>query len=489
MRVSAETPDAGGDTISYGQPIPPLISPVKMSYNGFDRALRRLELRKLRKDLLRNDSLPQRHVAGTIDSIRITDNLAIHPADTLNLIPERHYSIMKSGMYLPLIYDSYQFLPLPTVAAPDPLEIYTADTEDIYERAVNSLPKSGYQTIIDDLGLSMLLSARARQQLMIDNPLKVEYVLSEMAVAPEGFKSAVAPGATQMTLEEIVLVPASNNYLVGVETRPIHWLRTFQASLQFSQAYISPNWYQGGSNNLNAILNIYYNIKLNEKFHPNLLFDTTVQYKLGLNSAPDDTLHSYNVTEDLFQVYSKFGLKASNNWYYTLNTTFKTQLTNSYVTNQNVKKSAFMSPGELNIGLGMTYSKTTPRLQFNASIAPLSYNLKTCLSDELDPENFGIDAGKKAKSEFGSSSELTFKWKWSYNINYSSRLFLFTDYEYAQGDWENTISFDVNRFLSTQFYFHLRFDTQSPRLPDTDWHRFQFKEIFSFGFAYKFSTI
>lgn len=488
--IPSDIQAAGGDTIVYGQPIPPLIAPVRMSYTGFDRALRRHELQQLRKELLRSDSLPQSQPATVkVDSIRITDDLAIHPADTISLIPERHYSVLKSAMYLPLIYDSYQFLPLPEVSVPDLPGMYAADPEDIYSRAIGSLPKSAYQTILDDMGMSMLLSGRARQQFMIDNPLKVEYVLSEMAVAPEGFKSAVTPGATQMTLEEIVLAPTSDDNLVGVETRPIHWLRNFQSSIQFSQAYISPNWYQGGSNNLNAILNVYYNIKLNEKFHPNLLFDTTIQYKLGLNSAPDDTLHAYNVTEDLFQVYSKFGLKASNNWFYTVNATFKTQLTNSYVTNKPDLRSAFMSPGEFNLGLGMTYSKTTPRVEFNATIAPLTYQLTTCLSDRLNPENFGIDSGRKTNSKFGSSTELTFKWKWSYNIYYSSRLYLFTDYEAAQGDWENTISFDVNRFLSTKFYFHLRYDTETPRLPDTDWHRFQFKEILSFGFAYKFSTI
>lgn len=51
----------------------------------------------------------------------------------------------------------------------------------------------------------------------------------------------------------------------------INWLHNFDASLQFSQAYVSKNWYQGGNSNLNAILNVLYNVSLNQKFHPNLI--------------------------------------------------------------------------------------------------------------------------------------------------------------------------------------------------------------------------
>ena len=70
------------------------------------------------------------------------------------------------------------------------------------------------------------------------------------------------------------------------EVKRVNWLRSFDGSVQFSQAYISPNWYQGGNNNLNMIANAIYNVKLNQAFYPNLLFDTTVQYKLGVYSAP-----------------------------------------------------------------------------------------------------------------------------------------------------------------------------------------------------------
>ena len=65
---------------------------------------------------------------------------------------------------------------------------------------------------------------------------------------------------------------------------------------------------------------------------------------------------------------------------------------------------------------------------------------------------------------------------------------LFTDYKYVQGDWENTLEFSINRYLSTRLFAHLRYDTSVPPLEGSKWKRWQFKEILSFGLSYKFST-
>ena len=171
-----------------------------------------------------------------------------------------------------------------------------------------------------------------------------------------------------------------------------------------------------------------------------------------------------------------------------MNVQFKTQLLNNYKKNSDELAAAFMSPGELNIGLGMTYAYQNPKktLDFNASIAPGSYNLKTCTNRRIDPTQFGIDAGKTYVNQYGSSAELTLKWKMAYNIEYFSRLFLFTNYEYMQGDWENTITFNISRFLTTRVYAHLRYDSGAQPVENSRWHHWQLKEILSIGFAYKF---
>ena len=75
------------------------------------------------------------------------------------------------------------------------------------------------------------------------------------------------------------------------------------------------------------------------------------------------------------------------------------------------------------------------------------------------------------------------------NITLRSRLYTFTDYHTIQSDWENTLIFEINKFLTTQVFAHARYDSSTPRVPDSEWHKLQFKEIFSIGFAYKFSSL
>ena len=127
------------------------------------------------------------------------------------------------------------------------------------------------------------------------------------------------------------------------------------------------------------------------------------------------------------------------------------------------------------------------RLKFNASIAPVSYNLKTCLDHLVDPTQFSIKAGRKTQSQIGSNAEAVLEWNIVSNISWRSRMFLFTNYDEFQGDWENTLNFAVNRFLSTQIYVHLRYDTASHQY-DGHWRHWMLEEILSFGFRYAFST-
>ena len=200
------------------------------------------------------------------------------------------------------------------------------------------------------------------QDFMIARPDLVPYNLDHMPRPPKEFVMEVDPTQAKITVSEFVRDQKEMEHVVEpLHLKPIHWLKNFDASLQFSQAYVSPNWYQGGNSNLNAILNVLYDVKLNPAFHPNLIFETSVQYKLGINNAPDDTVHSYNISEDLLQVNSKIGLKAAKRWYYSMNVQFKTQLLNNYRTNSNDLAAAFLSPGELNLGLGMTYNYENPK--------------------------------------------------------------------------------------------------------------------------------
>ncbi|MCM1291373.1 MAG: DUF3078 domain-containing protein [Prevotella sp.] len=286
-------------------------------------------------------------------------------------------------------------------------------------------------------------------------------------------------------------IPKPSKTIFGglMETEKINWIHDADAGLQLSQAYISPNWYQGGSSSLSFLLNLYWHVQLNTIFHPDVLFDNTLSYKLGITSSPQDQYHKYIISEDLFQWNLKAGVKAFDHWFYSVTAQFKTQIFNTYGANSQTRSASFLSPGDFNAGLGMTYAfvNKNKKLKFNASISPISYNLKTCIDTAIDPVQFNIEAGKKLRNEIGSNAELTLDWSPIKSINYRSRFFVFTNYNYFQGDWENTLSFNFNRFISTQIYCHLRYDSSSD-LSSGKWHHWMLKEILSFGFSYTFST-
>ncbi len=373
--------------------------------------------------------------------------------------------------FMPAVYDRYDFF--------SPLQL----TDTVY---------SGNPAMrwIEDYDLVSRQMKTLQHDLFYNHPEHVRYNLSMLPEAPKQYQAKInLSDFTISTIEIDRPDPTINISAEAVEKR--HWIRTFTASLQFSQAYVSPNWYQGGNNNLNALAHIYYNVKLNQEYHPDLLFETTAQYKLGINNAPEDSIHSYNVTEDVLQINTTFGVKAAHRWYYSFTGQFKTQVINSYKTNSHSLKSAFLSPGELTAGVGMTYNYANPSksFTFDTSLAPLSYKLSVCTNSQIDPTLYSIDEGKTTKSSFGSTAEIKLAWKMTYNITLTSRIFAFSDYNSFQADWENTLACSINKYFTTQIYAHLRYDTKTPYDADTNWRKLQLKEIFSIGFAYKFSSL
>lgn len=326
----------------------------------------------------------------------------------------------------------------------------------------------------------------AAYRMMISNPSTVEFADWNLPLPPRipnedySFKAFLK----RMNLPEQIVY--EEPVLPEIVIKRRNWLHTFNVALQFSQAYVSPNWYQGGNSYLAGLFNFAWNVELNTVFYPKLLFQSSVEYKLAVNSNPKGSLHKYNTSQDLFQYNLKTGLKAFNHWFYSLNLLFNTQFFNAYPEDSMKRESTLLSPGTLNIGLGMTYTLEKKRLNLTATISPLAYNLKTCIASDIDHEQFGIKQYRKSVSEIGSSAEINLTWKFTDNISWKSKLFLFSDYSYFLGDWENTFNFQLNRFLSTQIYLHPRFDSSAEKRKS--WGYWMIREVLSFGISYTFAT-
>ncbi len=324
---------------------------------------------------------------------------------------------------------------------------------------------------------------------MVNSPHTIQYTYWDLPVPPRLPEDDVTLGSYIRNLN-LPEVSVENALIPEFEQKKRHWLHKFNTGLQFSQAYVSKNWYQGGNNYLALLFNFYWDVQLNPTYHPNEIFQSTVNYKLGINSIEQNAVgRKYSISEDNFQYNVKYGFKAFKKWFYTITGQFKTQFFNNYKTNTDIRSASILSPADLNLGIGMTYSYANKKKTFNlsASIAPLSYNMKVCIDPKIEHTQFNIEPGKKTHSEFGSSGEANMTWQATSNISMRTRVFAFTDYSYFQGNIETTWDFAINKFLSTQIYANLRYDSSSD-FNLSKWHHWMLKEILSFGLSYTFST-
>ena len=215
----------------------------------------------------------------------------------------------------------------------------------------------------------------ARYRAMVEHPQLVAYNVNSLPEPPKEYILTSSPSQGMLTIEAPQVVAPIDSVIDEAPVKIHNWLHIFNGSVHFTQAYISDNWYQGGENNLNVLADIKWECNLNQAVHPNWLFNNMMNYKLGVTTASGDSLRRYHINEDNFLFTSQLGYKAVKHWYYSAMLNFKTQFFNNYKPNSDVMTAAFLSPGELNIGIGMTYDyKNADQTKtLTVAIAPLSY--------------------------------------------------------------------------------------------------------------------
>ena len=261
------------------------------------------------------------------------------------------------------------------------------------------------------------------------------------------------------------------------------WQHKATALAQFSQNYISPNWYQGGNSNI-AILGIITG-QLNYDDKKCIQWENWGEWHVGFNSIAGDSLRMLSTNDDVFKISSKLGVKAGGNWFYSSLVEFSTQFFNSYNgINSTVMKTSFLTPVRLNIGVGLDYKY---KKIFSLMIAPVSYKYIYLNDDKnVDPNLFGIKTGKHILSEIGSSFNAVLCLPLSKEIQLDSKMNFYTNYKSVVIDCEIVCNMAVNRFMSTRISINPRYDT-SVILAPGEIARPQFKQLLSVGFSHKFN--
>lgn len=263
--------------------------------------------------------------------------------------------------------------------------------------------------------------------------------------------------------------------------KPNFWTFGGDYYLQFLQNYLTDNWYQGGESNYSMMGSVTLTANYNNK--QKVKWDNKLEMKFGMQTTKSDTLHKTKPTEDMLRYTGKLGLQATKNWYYTFQVIASTQFARHYKTNTKTVQSDLLSPLSVNLSIGMDYTVKWLKNRLTGSIhlAPLAYNFKYVDRIDLATRN-GIDEGKHSLNDFGSQTTIDLTWKFSDNISWKTRLYGYTTYHRMDAQWENTFSFQFNKYLATKLFLYPRFDDGRTR--DEKLGFWMFKEYVSIGFSY-----
>ncbi len=294
------------------------------------------------------------------------------------------------------------------------------------------------------------------------------------------FQIEITPVQTAVRLVKPDLSPEISR-LEMQKVKQTFWNKQSQAMLQFSQNYISKNWYQGGNDNM-AILGII-NGRFNYNNKKNIQWDNFVEWRLGFNSVDGDTTRFLNTNDDIVRGNSKLGVKAGGNWFYSTNMDFSTHLFNSYRgINSSQMRATFLTPLRFNLGVGMDYKYKN---KLSIFIAPVSYRyIYANDTTNISQRSFGIERGQKVLSQLGSSFRVQNTINPSRDVRIDSKFSFYTNYEKVEIDWEIVGNFTINRFLTTRLMLNPRYDN-TVILPDKEKAKIQFKQLLTFGLSYR----
>lgn len=311
-----------------------------------------------------------------------------------------------------------------------------------------------------------------------DNRLRKAGSLRDTQERPAPQKMKLAEKVEPMPDEPFVPMPEGL-----VVRKPNFWTYSGDGHLQFLQNFISNNWYKGGESNYSMVGDLTLNANYDNK--SKIKWENKLELKLGFQTSRSDTVHKFKTNNDLIRYTGKFGLQAYKQWYYTLQLLAYTQFTQGLKSNDKKVYSDFMSPFNLNLGLGMDYkvSALQGRLKGDVNISLLSFNFRYVDRKDL-AKKYGVIGDHHTLEDFGSQLTCNLTWKICDQVQWKTRLYAYTTYHRSEVEWENTLTLSVSKYISATLFLYPRFDDSTDR--DDKLGYLQFKEYSALGFSYSF---
>ena len=290
-------------------------------------------------------------------------------------------------------------------------------------------------------------------------------------------------------VETATLAPKVDDAVEVITRRPNFWKISGNSSLQFTQNYLSDNWYKGGETNFTG--NFAVTLRANYNDQRKISWENTLDAQLGFQTTETDKNRTFRPSSNLLRYSTNAGYKAWKSLYYSLQVILQTQIAPNYQKNSDKVVSKIFSPLEVTIAPGMKYEIAWgKKKQFTGTlnVAPLAMKVVYVGDDDL-VTNYGIEAGKNQKTTFGPNVTLNTKWQICKQIAWTSRVYWMTNYDYDILEWENTVNFSVTKLITAQLYIYPRYDDSNKNYRSGENHDgtyLMFKEWFSLGLAYSF---
>lgn len=358
-------------------------------------------------------------------------------------------------------------------------------------------------SLFEDSELSRLYhSNQALSAIYAALPTLVTYTEKEIEESGGVLKDVDVPIKSEAKMQEEIqlaqLEEEDHGEVMAQLRRPNFWKFKGSNSLQLTQNFATDNWFQGKANHYNALGIV--NVEANFNNQRKVQWDNRLDLQLGFQTNSESDQNKFKPTNNLMRLNSKLGIKAAKNWFYTFNVKAETQLVPNYQYKKQkdengveyTKRSIitdFLSPLNVDISVGIDWKLNKKRFSSSLVLAPLTYNIKYVEQLPLSTR-YGVDEGHHTKHSFGPSATYKFNWKIADNINWDSRLYWISNLHYTNVEFENTLTFSINKYLTSKFFFYPRFNDQSTRnrMPDSDGNHtgtyWMFKEFLSLGISY-----
>ena len=279
------------------------------------------------------------------------------------------------------------------------------------------------------------------------------------------------------------------------DTLPDGWHRKGNIGLNFGQSSYT-NWAAGGQNTIAGQGMFNYALLYR---HGNFKWDNTLNTALGYSFY--DFERKPIKTDDKIEFTSLAGYKASEHINYAAELAFRSQFAYGfdYTKDSTNYISKFLAPAYISLGLGVEW---VPNKYFSLYFSPLTGRITIVNDDRLAEEGaFGVNNldkndtvlhtnFAKVRYEFGARAVAKFQYPLAKNIDFNSKLELFSNYlnhpERIDVDWQNMLVLKVNSWLNANVATHLIYDYDIPFYDEAglkiEGSKVQFKEVLAIGF-------